>query len=70
MRGSIASAAGTPKVTDGGGFVPSSDTFQMAPFDVRIGIALIASNLNYRREAPRASEKESPLPSRFGIIDI
>ena len=33
-------------------FVPS-DTFQMAPPSVdRIGIALIASNLNYRREAP------------------
>ena len=36
-------------------FVPS-DTFQMAPSSVdRIGIALIASNLNYRREAPRAN---------------
>ena len=47
-------------------FVPS-DTFQMAPPSVdRIGIALIASNLNYRREAPRASEKG--IASSFAVI--
>ena len=46
--------AGTPKLTDGGGFVPS-DTIQMARPSFVDRIALIASNLNYRREAPRAN---------------
>ena len=48
-------------------FVPS-DTFQMAPPSVdRIGIALIASNLNYRREAPRASGGGG-IASSFAVI--